>query len=209
MRTRGAAFIEFALAVPLMMLFGLGIVEMGLGWFAANDVNAAARDAGRAATSAPAYLTADRTALLTIGTALSTDELNGIKKVIVYNASGASDTRPSATCLAMTPSNGTPGSAVGGSTCNVYGLNQVKWVIGHPNDLTYFGGNATQNCCTTTEIDKSWCPASRSRSRSTDNLDYIGVYIEIKHTSVTKFGFGDMTIRRSAVFRLEPKYGGQ
>ena len=91
-RDRRAVFVEFALMVPLLLLLGLGLVEYGLGWKAANDVNAAVRDAARSGSSAPAAQTADRTIVYAIGTNLqaSGDE-SGIEKIIVFNASTRTD----------------------------------------------------------------------------------------------------------------------
>lgn len=206
---RGAAFVEFALATPFLLLIAMGIVEMGLGWMAANDVNAAARDAARAATSAPAYLTADRTVLVTIGRELSTAELDGLVKVVVFKAK-ADGTPLDPSCFGLTPNDGSPGTYQGRSlACNVYGQKQVKWVVQNPEDATKFGGNATHTGCDASELDYLWCPAIRNHSQSTNNLDYLGVYVEIKHSSVTHFNFGDMKVKRTAVFRLEPRYGGQ
>ena len=208
---RGAVFVEFALAVPILLLLGLGLVEYGMAWMATNDVNSAARDAARSGTSSPAYLTSDRTILMAIGSSLDSKELAGLKKVIVYKATSTSGAVP-ASCLAKTPSSGSPGSPVGVKSspvyCNVYGPKQVAFVLANPNNLTYFGGDSSGSACKTTEIDYNYCPASRNHSQSTDNLDYLGVYIESEHKSVTNFSFGNQMIRRKAIFRLEPKYGG-
>jgi hypothetical protein len=205
---RGAAFIEFALSVPFLLLIAMGIVEMGLGWMAANDVNATVRDAARAGTSAPAYLTSDRTILVAIGTGLTPSELAGLKKVVVFKADSSG--RPTDnSCLNTNPNDGSPGSAAGvGDNCNVYGPKQVAYAVAHPTNATAWGGAADQKSCTTTEIDQLWCPAKRNHSQANNALDNLGVYVELKHSSVTHFSFGDMTIKRQAVFRLEPNYGG-
>ena len=208
-RDRGAAFIEFALAVPFLLLIAMGIVEMGLGWMATNNVNASVRDAARAGTSAPAYLTSDRTILVTIGTGLSASELSGLKKVVVFLAD--SNGKPlDATCLTRTPIDGSPGTAVNGvqDKCNIYGPNQVKYAVANPTNTTAWGGASDQKSCTGSEIDRQWCPAKRKNSQANNQLDNLGVYVELKHSSVTHFTFGSMTIKRQAVFRLEPKYGG-
>jgi hypothetical protein len=57
-------------------------------------------------------------------------------------------------------------------------------------------------------VDWYWCPAKRNRNLTTGNFDYIGVYIEVKKPSTTNAGFGQMTIKRTAVFQLEPAFGG-
>ena len=189
------------------MLIAMGIVEMGIGWMTTNDVNAVARDAARTGTSAPAYLTADRSILRSIGFGLSTKELAGLKKVVIYKASSTTAAVPTG-CLSTDPSIGSPGGAKGNSSCNIYRPGAVNYAVAHPTDTTYFGGSATSGCGTS-RINYHWCPATRNHSQASNSLDYLGVYIEIEHTSLTHFGFGSMTIHRQAVFRLEPKYGGQ
>ena len=209
-RSRGAAFIEFALAVPLITLLALGIVEMGLGWMAANDLNAAVRDAARSGTSAPAYATSDRTILIALGTSLSAKEISGIQKVIVYRADA--DGNPTPHCRdSINPSSGSPGSFRGDSgECNVYGKSQIAWLTDpahpeHQTDTTYFATSMTS--CNGTQLDNQWCPSKRNHSIASGELDYLGVRVVMKHDNVTHFGFSDMTITRQAVFRLEPKYG--
>lgn len=202
-RDRGAAFIEFALSVPFLLLIAMGIVEMGLGWMAANDVNSAARDAARAGTSAPAYATADRTILITVGNALSDKERAGIQKVVVFRAD-ANGNPYNSNCLKYSPNDGSPGSGNGISgECNIYGPLQVQYAVDNPTNGSAFGN--LSGCSGT--IDRFWCPAKRAHTQTGNSLDYLGVYIKMKHDSVTHFNFGDMTIKRQAVFRLEPNYG--
>ncbi len=207
---RGAVLIEFVLVFPLLALFAMGIVEYGIAWNVANDVNATARDAARGATSAPAAQTADRTVLVTVDALLTDTEKAGLEKVIVFNAESAHQTRPSQACLDVVPASGSPtnpGSAAGiDDECNVYGPNQVLWAGNNPTDSTRIAPSASR-CNNSSYIDHKWCPITRNRSTSADNAEYVGVYIKLKHSSVTHFGFGDQTIERSAVFRLEPLFG--
>ena len=208
-RDRGAVFVEFALIVPLIMVVAMGIVEYGLAWSATNDVNAAAREAARAASSAPAAQSADQTVLQTIGGLLSGTEKDGLEKVIVFQAASANQTMPSTSCLNTDPTTGSPGSARGVyNQCNVYGPDQVNWVMSASQSQiqAHLSPPASQ-CSNSTYIDYHWCPINRQRSTSADNAEYVGVYIKLNHSSVTHFGFGDQTIVRSAVFRLEPAFG--
>lgn len=209
-RDAGAVFVEFALVVPLLVLFTLGLVEYGLGWKWANDVNAAVRDGARTGTSEPAYLTSDRSILLSIGTSLTSEELKNLQKVIVFKSSNADGAVPQ-NCKVLTNNTGStasPGSRQGvGNSCNVYGLGQVKYVLSNPtSDGPWI--NTASNGCDSGDVDWYWCPAKRSRSLTTGTFDYIGVYIQVKKPSVTNSGFGTMTIERSAVFQLEPAFGG-
>lgn len=209
---RGAVFVEFALAVPLLMLFAMGIIEYGIGWKAANDVNAAARDAARAGTSAPAYLTADRAILISIGSSLTAEQRDNIQQIIVYKA-GSANGQPSTTCKGYTNTSGSassPGTRQGNSTgstpCNVYGKGQVAYALANQSNTSSWVNGAGTGCGSL--VDSRWCPATRAHSLVAGSLDYLGVYIKMEHESITNFGFGDRTIERNAVFRLEPSFGG-
>ncbi len=213
-RDRGAVFIEFALLLPVLLLFAMGIVEYGMGWRAANDVNAAARDGARSGTSASAYATADRSVLVSIANNLaSSGDLDGVEKIIVYKASSANGQVPGS-CLAKTNPSGSassPGFVVGvGGVCNVYGPGQLTYLLN--------GSNASNNGpwvnsagtgCDGSDLDAPWCPAIRNHSLTSNSFDYMGVYVKLKHSSITGFGFGDQMIERTAVFSLEPKFGGE
>lgn len=206
-RDRGAVFVEFALAVPFLVIVALGIVEYGIGWQVANDVNAAARDAARAAAMEPTAQVADRTVLDIIANQLDTDDGDYIEKVIVFKVSSGSGTVPNE-CTTITVSNTTPGSPRGiANKCNVYGPKQLAWVKANPTNTTNIAPSAS-NCNKSTYIDELWCPVTRNRSLYPNTSDYFGVYIKFHHKNVTGAGFGDRTVERSAIFRLEPNFGG-
>lgn len=198
---RGAAFVEFALAVPVLVLLGLGIIESGLLWMSSNDVTAVSRNAARSGTSAPVYYTADRTILGTVGAELTTDQLDNLQRVIVFRANNAGQTSPPSNCKGLTP-NDSSGAGQSGS-CNVYSKKQVEQVINGTAPASKF---ATTSGCGST-WDRFWCPTSRNRSLSSGSLDYLGVYVETKTTSNTGLSLGNQTIGRSSVFRLEPPFG--
>lgn len=199
---RGAVFIEFALAVPFLVVMGLGLVEGGMLWKASNDVTAVARNAARAGSSAPSYYTADRTILGSVGAELSPTQFDGLKRVIVFRANSAGQTKPPSTCLALTPA--TNGTGNSGSACNVYSKSQVQAVVDGSAPASRFSGSTS---CPTGSWDRWWCPATRNRSMAGASLDYLGVYVEIKVDSTTGAGFGNQTFGRTSVFRLEPPFG--
>lgn len=208
-RDRGAVFLEFALLVPILTVLAMGIVEYGLGWKWANDVNAAVRDSARTGTSQPAYLTADRSILLTVGTLLTEEQIDNLEKVIVYSSTDP-DGKPSDSCKARTNTTGSstsPGSKRGQSGCNAYGKGQIRYVLNNPTDDGPWV-NSDGDGCDSNDLDANWCPATRDRNLTTGDFDYIGVYIVVKKPSTTNFGFGQMTIERNAVFQLEPAFGG-
>lgn len=201
--------VEFALLVPLLLLLSLGIAEYGVAWSTTNDVNAAARDAARVGSSNTGAEYADRNMIRQIGVTLNDKQLDDIQRVVIFKATGP-DVGVPHDCLSQPigDDNNIPFGVTG--VCNVYNRDQVAAVVGLPDaTLTpeFFGddGSAT-NCATHDYWDKNWCPteAERQRTMNGDALDYLGVYIQMNHRSITHFGFGDQTITRTAVFRLEP-----
>ena len=213
-RERGSAFIEFALLVPVMTLFAMGLVEFGIGWKWANDVNAAVRDAARSGTSEPAYVTADRTVLLAIGTSLTAEQLDNVEQVIVFKSASLDGKVPD-TCKNITNTTGNAGTVGarrgtnngGNIACNVYGKGQIQYVLANPTDDAPWT-NSAGNGCDLLDVDWNWCPYGRKRNLVTGSFDYLGVYLKVKKPSTTNFGFGDISVERTAVFQLEPAFGG-
>lgn len=197
---RGAVFIEFALAVPFLVMMGLGVVEGGMTWRAATSVNSVARDAARSGTSATVYALADQSILRSIGSGLSGSELTELQRVIVFNATTGLSAQPNAACLGIAA---TGLGSKGNAACNVYSPAQVTAVMNGSAPASAF---STTSTCGTWDV--KWCPKNRNHSLANGNLDYLGVFVEIKHKSITGFPLGNATIKRTAVFRLEPAYGG-
>lgn len=205
------------MVLPFLVLIALGLVEMGLGWMSATDVTAASRDGARAGSSAPAAITADHSALVTVASGLSPANLDGLQRVVIYDATAAPHTAPSACQTAPLsgdkggPADGTYAMGSGTLKCNIYGPKLLKWISENPGSSAGFGGitGGSNPSCVGTSLDSKWCPVRRKRSLALNNQVYLGVYVEVKHKSVTNFGFGDRDIKRTAVFRLEPSYGGK
>ena len=56
-----------------------------------------------------------------------------------------------------------------------------------------------------TAPDRMWCPTSRQSSQAI-GADYLGIYMEVRYTYITKmFPGSGITIRDRAIMRLEPR----
>jgi hypothetical protein len=55
--------------------------------------------------------------------------------------------------------------------------------------------------------DASWPPSSRADSL-VDPPDYLGVWARTKHRSITGFGFAQVTVEASSVYRVQPDLSG-
>lgn len=212
---RGAAFIEFALVLPFLILIALGIVNYGINWTSTNEVNATARDAARSASSSGSYYNADLMAIQQVAMGLTQVQVDHLDRVVIYDASVNNGKVPPS-CLTTSTANSSIPLGVSG-VCNVYNYGQIE---AYRIQLNRSGGTPDASLTVTFNMDKNhkcgagggtqtwdakWCPTSRRNDMDTNNLTYIGVYIRIKQPDVTHFGFGDQTISRSAVFRLEPE----
>lgn len=207
---RGAVLIEFALTLPLLVLIALGIVESGMLFKTSTDLNSAVRNSARAGTSAPAFEVADRTILRSIGSELDGKQIDGLYGVVVFKANGVNDTKPPDACIAKlpnTPALSKPSTTRNGilGVCNVYTAGQVSAVVAGSANSNF--ASAGQTTCTGSKWDGYWCPVTRTRSIGAGTLDYIGVYVKIENTSLTGIGLGNTDMSKSAVFRLEPKFG--
>ncbi len=89
----------------------------------------------------------------------------------------------------------------GVNQCNIYDYNDLSLasslVIGN------FGAAPLQRQRPT----PSGARSTAHVDLSLDNIDYVGVYIETIHHNQTHTYFGDFTIQRQVVFRLEPALG--
>jgi hypothetical protein len=192
---QGVAMIELALALPFLVIMVLGLTSGGMAWQSVTHVNSAARAGGRVVSHDGKNASADFDAVTAINAALPTELRDRVRRVIVYKASATSDTVPSA-CLTQTTSNG--GAGISG-VCNIYNANQIRTAA-----VNNFGSSTS--CAG--KWDRFWCPKDRKADAGTafpGDIDYIGVYIETVYEDVTNSFFGDHTIQRRVVFRIEPE----
>ncbi len=197
---RGLAILELALALPFLIVMAMGVVSYGMAWQGSTDTHSATRAAARVASHDGAEPTADYDALVAVYSALPSKLTDRIEKVIIFKATAADGDVPTA-CLnaSMSPNLGAKGVS---NTCNVYSKDQVAAAVG-VNGKNNFG--TTSSC--SGKWDSYWCPKGRNVAGSNwpDTRDYLGVYIQTVYPDITKSIFGDKTIKRSVVFRLEPE----
>jgi Flp pilus assembly protein TadG len=181
----GAALVEAAIILPVLMLFLLAIMEFGLVYASGATATGASRSGARLAATnyapAMASTTTRRAAADAIADAVSADSksLTSAEPVgmVIYKVDPAS--------AEGAPTGGWPGNnagLTGGCTANCF---RYTWT-GSPKKMTYSSGDwAAPDACGLT-------------------VDSIGVYVVIKHTYLTKV-LGDSTyVTGKTVMRLEP-----
>jgi hypothetical protein len=201
-RPDGAAvLVEFALALPVLAIFLLGMFEFGYGFRQKLFVERATQSAGRVAASAGNDRYADFDALRAIDSSLGGASNIEVERVIIWKAPNATAGVPQ-NCLDVGYTGlGTKG--VGG-LCNVYSPAQVATSspVGFP------GGSATNPTCAGGSWDANWCP--RGRDRTPPGVDFVGVYVEVKYTMLTSIlPVDELTFVSETVYHLEPTYVGR
>lgn len=189
---RGATIVEFALLMPFLLMLALGTAEMGLGWVANDRVESASAQAGRVAAVSGSRIEADRDVLVALAAALPPGELANLDRVVIFKP-GAGGAVP-AGCI---KASGDP-SETGAATCNTYNGATVRAVTA--SSMTGFGGASGAK-------DSYWAPVSRNDAR-TDPPDYIGVWLRTTHVSQVGGFFGQLTLTKVSVFRIQPDLAG-
>jgi Flp pilus assembly protein TadG len=190
---RGATIVEFALVAPLLLLLGLGTVEMGLGWVAHDRAQTAAAQAARVGAVSGSRVEADRDILVALQAALPAAELAELDRVVIFKPSTAQGAVPAGCIKAPGDS-----SETGNTSCNTYTGDTVRSVTS--TSMTGFGGGPTA-------ADRFWLPSTRK-----DTLlgppDYLGVWLRTTHEGITGSFFGDITLTKVVIFRVQPDLDG-
>ncbi|MEX0666056.1 MAG: TadE/TadG family type IV pilus assembly protein [Acidimicrobiia bacterium] len=185
---RGAALIEVAVTLPLLVLIVLGIIEFGSAWSNKLKVETAARGGARVGSGLGADRMADYGALQSVKSVLTDLGLDNVDYVVVYKASDADGDIPTG-CTGSTPTSQT-------GKCNVYSGAQL-------GSLTQADFTGTTSCGGGAP-DHFWCPTSRQSVQHLGN-DYVGVWIKANSQTLTNFFGSPLGLQSAAVMRLEPK----
>jgi hypothetical protein len=188
----GATIVEFALLLPFLLLLGLGTADIGLGWVATDRVESASAQAARVAAVSGSRVETDRDVLVSLAAALPPADLANLDRVVIFKP-GTGGAVP-AGCIKS------PGdsSETGNASCNTYTGDTVR--AASATSMTGFGGGASA-------ADRYWAPATRNDALS-DPPDYIGVWLRTTHDSTLGGFFGDLTVTKSSIFRIQPNLTG-
>lgn len=192
-----AVLVEFAMALPLLTFFLLGIFEFGFGFRQKIYQERASQSAGRAAASTATDRYADFDALRAIDSSMGGSSNLELTRVIIWDAPSADATVPPQ-CLNISASG--MGAKGRSGLCNVYSPEQVA--ASAPT------GFRTATACAGGAWDANWCPLDRDNAAP--DVDFVGVYIEAEYDTLTNLlPVGDLTFTTQAVYHLEPSYVGR
>jgi hypothetical protein len=194
------AIVEFALAVPVIVVFMLGIIDLGVLWRQQNVTQEAVLTSARTLSSVSKNRYADYEGLRTLSAGLSGLSSATPTKVIVWKANAFNT--PPAACKDVTP--GASGSYGVPGLCNVYSETQLDTTTILPGFPPTSSSSPT---CASGSWDAQWCPTGRINAEG--NGDWIGVWVEFEFESVTGIVPGDpFTFSTQAIYRLEPPFVG-
>lgn len=189
-RERGAAMIEFALVLFPLALLAFGIAEMGTAWVAHNRVEGAVSTAARVGAASGNTEDADLNLLRALQSALPDEALANLDRVIVFQPTNADGGIP-AGCMKPVGSTNEVG-VNSGRRCNTYSGATVRGA------LTSLGS-----------ADDYWPATSRIASLANPGgPEQIGVWVRTRHENITGTFWGDFTITRQSIFRLQPDFDG-
>jgi len=174
----GAAMVEAAIVMPLLMLLVFGIIEWGLAFLTATSTNSAARAGARTASALTKNSTYADQAVL----------------AVEQNLKGAI---PFATPLEMWVYRVDPS-----------GSNTSGYPVGNPGfsdcttDCIKYSWNGTDFVATG---GPGWSAASQQACGNPTSFDSLGVYLKVRHNFVTNFFGSSKIIAEHTVMRLEPQ----
>ena len=188
-RSRGASLVEASIASLMFFTVLLGLFEFG--WAFRDYMTTAdmARNAARKGSAAGNAGTADWSILQAVKKSNGALNNGQLQYVVVFDAGSATGTLASvsATCLA--------GTSVA-NVCNVYTA----------ADLTR--PSSDFGCSTSLPSpDRYWCPSSRKVAASVAGggpPSYLGVYVKVHHSAITKALGNGVDFKDQSVLRLEP-----
>ena len=159
---RGAAMVEFAIALPILVVLLAIVFDAGLGFNSARTSSSAARSAARVGALAGDDRLADFRVLDALRSQFTSDQ--EVDRIIIYRSDSTNgDGLPPA-----------PGSCTNPvSKCNEY-LGAVLDTLNQADFIGLENAGTPTETCASTSLDSNWCPLGRQ-----DDADaFLGVYVE-------------------------------
>lgn len=179
---RGAAVVEFAIVVTLLLAILAGMIDYGFAFNSSRHAEGAVRTAARQGAAAGEQRLADLAVLRAVNAAFVTRD-DRVLQVTVYRVASGSDGSIPSGC-----GQGSPGIT---GVCNVYTPAQVA-------SLT--ASDFSDPACAG-EPDELWCPANRPVDNDAGAL--LGVAIWVQHDSIFDLTPNSGLLVHTAAFRME------
>jgi hypothetical protein len=195
----GTALVEAALVLPLLLLFVLGSLDFAFLYRDQITLADAASDGAKLGAIQGPYPaatgeTADFTTVNAIRQATANLNPADIERLVIFKAESSAFGSPMAQVPAICK---TSGSSVAASNCNVYFPIQA---FQQAQD-----GNAAFFACASPNLSAcGWNPLLRENGPTSFDIEYLGVYLKLKHSNLTGFIGPSKSVEVAKIYRLEP-----
>ena len=221
----GATIVEAAIVLPVLFTLFFGVMEVG-GMLKANSSAAnAVRSGSREASVQGNSGFADESIMIRMTQEAAGFDKDEIEYVAIWHATGVGDVVPSGCKVAnpISPNTASVGVADGGIAVDAVGACNVfirPAAVGGAFDMAngkasqpatyYFGCTGTTDPAASHKIDCNWAPTNRriNSNKAGDPIkppDYLGVYIQAKHSYYTRLFGKSITITDTAITLIEPQ----
>ena len=196
-RSRGAALVEFALVLPLLVALFIGVVDFGEAWFNSTSVQTGVRSASvvgfDAGNNDPQH---DR---LVIESVLRELDGRGFDEVVGISIYDADNPNLNPNCLDIDGSEAISGIA---GQCNIYGSQPLQRIA----DGTLNMAREWNAACDPGRAGSRWCYSSRGKMADgvtpiADPTFNVGVQVTVRATALTGFFpfFQEYTLTKNSV----------
>lgn len=186
---RGAALVEFAIAIPIFIALFALIFDAGLGYSASRSGSSAVRDAANVGARAGEQRNADFFILDTLRSQF--DDGDQVSRIVVYRSDPLNP-----------PSPGGPGAVPPECTSSVAGLCNVYDGSDLANlseaDFVTVADPVTLEPTCGTAPDAAWCPLDRRA----DEGQFLGVFVQTRQNSTVGLGTDGFDLENRSVFAM-------
>lgn len=178
-KDRGAAMVEFAIAVPIFIALLALVFDAGLGYSEARSSSSVTRTAARIGALAGDDRNADFLVLDSLRTQFGDGA--GVEQIVIYRSD------------VTNPSGEVPADCVGAGTCNVYTgatlatLNEAEFAT-----VTVGGVDTCDG------PDSNWCPLGRRTAIPT----FLGVFVKSTADATVGIGASEFNLEDHSVFAM-------
>lgn len=185
---RGASMVEAAISTLLLFTLLFAVIEGGYLLRDYNIVSDAASDGARVAALLGPDSEADYEIVKAVREATGSMPPEWVKRIVIFEATGngSADSQISAACR--------NGTAVNGR-CSVYNDPYEAFLAVQDGDVSYFTCPGGESC--------AWAPAQRQDGPSVNDIDYVGVYLEVDRAYLTGMFGSTLTLDDASVSRIE------
>lgn len=180
-KERGAAMVEFAIAVPIFIALLALIFDAGLGYSESRSSSSTARTAARIGALAGDDRNADFLVLDSLRAQFG--DGSTVEQIVVYRSDPSN------------PAGTVPAGCAAANACNTYPGTILATLNETMFTSAFVGG---QEFCAPGSPDENWCPLQRRN----DDGSYLGVFVKSTAQATVGIGTSEFNLEDHAVFAL-------